>query len=680
MVTTLAGAAYVPPHVKRGFRADIQGLRALAVLMVVAYHSAPAIIPGGYIGVDVFFVISGFLITSHLLERLQADGKISLARFYARRAVRILPAAFTVLVLTVIAAFIWVPPVQHKDVLIWAGATAVYIPNVFAWLVRTDYLAETAPSVFQQFWSLGIEEQFYLLWPVLLFLGWRWLARSNRALLILVCIFVVASFTACLVVMESSQPQAFFSLSTRGWELGVGGVVAFLLKAGPARPSQLRSGLFAWTGLVVLALAALTYDIQTPYPGAPAAVPVIATALLLLDATGAQGPARLLSIRPLQFIGLISYSVYLVHWPLLVIPQAAVGHAHPLPLWTSLSLAVLAIPVAYLLYRFVENPIRRAGLLARMQPKRILLAAAGTSVLIVITTSIAVPLVQARPLDAGRTSPTAVLTPFPTGTAYVPSNLTPTLREGADDLPRVMDNDCDSLSVDVDISNCRVTKNGKAPVVALFGDSHAAQWYPALRRLAGEGLIQLEPNVKSDCPSVDFPAQREPTFEVQCREWRADVIERLRTEQPDIILLANYAGNYLDSTDATSVDGWAKGLDKTLDVLSEHSLVGVIADVPDLGESPAICLSTHLHDAGFCAVPRLKALDATVAGAEKKSAASADASYLDLTDYLCGPSACPPIIGNMLTHRDGNHLTATFAAALAQPFMQELQPLVKSTR
>jgi peptidoglycan/LPS O-acetylase OafA/YrhL len=676
MAITLPAASTSSPSVRHSFRADIQGLRAISVLMVLVYHSAPTIIPGGYMGVDVFFVISGFLITSHLTEKLRADGKISLVDFYARRAVRILPAAFAVLVLTVTAAFIWIPPVQHADALVWAAATAAYVPNILAWGVHTDYLAETAPSAFQQYWSLGIEEQFYLLWPVFLLLGWRMCGRSEKTLLMLVCISIVASFTACLVTMDSSQAQAFFSLPTRAWELGVGGAAAFILKARSAWPSKLRSGIMAWIGLMLLALAALTYDTRTPYPGVHTAIPVMATALLLLGGPEPKSPAPLLSIRPLQFIGLMSYSLYLVHWPLLVIPQAAVGYAYPLPLWTTLSLAALAIPMAYLIYRFVENPVRQACLLGRMQSMRILLVAVGTSAMIVVTMSIALPLVQTIRLDAGRAAPSEPLDALPVGTAYVPSNLTPTLREGAEDLPLVMENGCDSLCVDVDISNCRVAKNEKAPVVALFGDSHAAQWHPALAKLAEEGLIRLESNVKGDCPSVDFSAQHEPTFEARCHKWRTDVTKRFKTEQPDIILVANYAGNYLDSEDATSVDNWAQGLARTIDALPEGSQVGVIADVPNMGESPAICLSTHLHDAGSCALPRLKALDAAVASAEKETANFGNATYLSLTNYLCGPNACHPIIGNMLTHRDGDHLTATFSRALAQSFMRELEPLL----
>lgn len=221
------GGAAAPP--RPGFRPDIQGLRAIAVLLVVLFHSGVEVLSGGYVGVDVFFVISGFLITTHLLQSLEREGRIRFGRFYAKRARRILPAALLVAGLTVVAAWLWMSPLLLRKVVVGAIATALYVPNYFFAAEDTNYLAETTPSVFQHYWSLGIEEQFYLLWPALLAVGFWLCRRSERRVMVLVAGLTAVSFLACVVMMSVAQPWAFFSLPTRAWELGVGGLVAFLV-------------------------------------------------------------------------------------------------------------------------------------------------------------------------------------------------------------------------------------------------------------------------------------------------------------------------------------------------------------------------------------------------------------------------------------------------------------------
>ena len=233
------------------FRTDIQGLRAIAVLAVVLYHAGIPFLSGGYVGVDVFFVISGYLITTHLLEGLERDGQIRFASFYAKRARRILPAAFIVLILTVVSALIWMPPLLMQELWRGAVATALYVPNVLFAIEGTNDLAEEAPSMFQQYWSLGIEEQFYLVWRLLLDLKWRW-ARSKRTLLMMLLALVTISFVACIALSFWMQPWTFFLLPTRAWELGVGGIVAFLVLRRPSLiPVRLASGA-GWVGILLM--------------------------------------------------------------------------------------------------------------------------------------------------------------------------------------------------------------------------------------------------------------------------------------------------------------------------------------------------------------------------------------------------------------------------------------------
>src|SRR5690625_3280952 len=241
---TAVGEAQQAPRAgkKSSFRPDVQGLRAIAVRLVVLYHAGLQTLSGGFVGVDVFFVISGFLITTHLLESLQTHGRIPFASFYAKRARRILPASLLVAGLTVVAAWLWMPPLLMTQVFEGAVATALYVPNILFAVEGTEYLAETSPSVFQHYWSLGIEEQFYLFWPAILAAGF-WLARrSERRLLYGVAALTLVSFIACVVWMDISQSWTFFSLPTRAWELGVGGLLAFLMRMGGQW--LLRSGVW----------------------------------------------------------------------------------------------------------------------------------------------------------------------------------------------------------------------------------------------------------------------------------------------------------------------------------------------------------------------------------------------------------------------------------------------------
>lgn len=247
------------------FRPDIQGLRAVAVSAVVLYHAGLPLLPGGYVGVDVFFVISGFLITSHLLSGLARRGRVSFAEFYARRARRILPASFVVLILSTIAALVWFPPVLMSQV--WAGAvaTALYVPNLLFAVQGTDYLADTAPSLFQHYWSLGVEEQFYLIWPALLALGWK-AFRSKTMLKAVLALLGVASFGLGVWLTFISQPWAFFSLPTRAWELGLGAAIAFQLQHRSRLMPATVAPIVGWLGILAIVAASVLLSANTLFP------------------------------------------------------------------------------------------------------------------------------------------------------------------------------------------------------------------------------------------------------------------------------------------------------------------------------------------------------------------------------------------------------------------------------
>ena len=666
---------------KPGFRPDIQGLRAIAVMLVVLFHSGVQTLSGGYVGVDVFFVISGFLITTHLLEMLARDGRISFGRFYAKRARRILPAALLVAALTTVAAWIWMSPLLMRSVAEGAIATALYGPNYYFALEDTDYLAETTPSVFQHYWSLGIEEQFYLFWPALLALGFWLLRRSERRVMVLVAVLAALSFCAGVVMMGISSPWAFFSLPTRAWELGVGGLVAFLLRSEARWLRRRATGLLAWAGLAGLALIAVTFDAGTVFPGWLAALPVLATAAMIIGgaAPGNLHATALLSLRPMQFLGAISYSLYLVHWPLQVIPHAATFAAPPLPLEVRLALGAVAVPLAWLLYRFVERPVIGWGVLRERKQWLTGVAAVGAS-LAVVATSGGVALAGAhKPLTSDRSAPPAVRHLDPDGTGFVPDNLAPQLDVVADDNPAVYGTGCHNSTSDADPGGCRIGDDPEAPLVFLVGDSHAASWFPALEKLAEEGKIRLDSNSKNSCLPLETEQQYLGQPYDSCAQWRDGVLQRIDQEQPDLVLLAMYdqPERLPDRAGTSQSAQWHDGLAATLEQINGPQ-VAVLKDVPVQTRNPDECLSKHLEDAQACAVDREDAFQDDLVEAEDAAIeeAAGEVRRVDLTRYFCNPENCPTVIGNTVVFRDNHHLTTTFSRQMDQPMWEQLAPLV----
>lgn len=648
------------------FRADIQGLRAVAVLAVLLYHAHLPLLPGGYIGVDVFFVISGFLITGHLLAQHERTGRIALGMFYARRARRILPASLVVLALSVLAALLWFPPVLFRDLWESAIATALYVPNLYFAREGTDYLAESAPSLLQHYWSLGIEEQFYLLWPLVLILLLR-VTRGRRAVALGTLALVVGSLTLCLVLTSSNQPWAFFSLPTRAWELGLGGLVALVGSRGVPR-GRLGS-LLGWCGLAAILASAVVFDDDTLFPGAAALVPTLGTALVIWagHCPSRIGPTALLGLAPMQWLGLISYSLYLVHWPLQVLPQAWVGWENPLPLSATLALTLAAVPVAWLLYRGVEDPVRRSRALIAARPRRVLLAAGAGSLSVIVLATGAYALTRLDPLSVPEAAAAHDWHQEPVATQVVPSNMTPSIREVARSRPLIYDDGCHLDQDAAQAQDCTYGE-GEQGRIALFGDSHAAQWFPALHEAALAEGYAVEVYTKSACPSVRVEVERDNAPFWQCTQWREEAVERLRADPPDLTVVTNFARAPL-AGEGTVADRWGGGLEDLLADLPGR--VVVLADTPYMAATPAICLSLHTQDTDPCLRPREEALDPHVRDAEEEAAQAAGARYVDLTPALC-TQVCPPVLGNTLVYRDADHLTVPASEGLAPVLWEEL--------
>jgi peptidoglycan/LPS O-acetylase OafA/YrhL len=363
-VETTPRAAQAGPHRKDGFRADVQALRALAVSLVVAVHLWPAQVTGGYIGVDVFFVISGFVISSQLIREIDGTGRIQLVQFYARRARRLLPTAFMVLIFVVAGTYAWVPRSLWTDYAQEVMASATYWEN---WLLAAKYYSHEPSqySAVQHFWSLSVEEQFYLCWPLLLLLllfaiskrggRYRGVAFAGTA------IVGLASLGYSIYFTQVAKSPAFFVLPVRIWEFAIGALIA--LGGQRFAMPRIAANVASLAGVTMIIFATATFGLQTDFPGAIALIPTAGTGLVIAAGTDPrrQWHTVVSSSAPVQTLGDISYSLDLWHWPLIVLatfalPAAAPGGALSLPL--ALGLLAVSLVVAYLSKRLLEDPLR----------------------------------------------------------------------------------------------------------------------------------------------------------------------------------------------------------------------------------------------------------------------------------------------------------------------------------
>jgi len=644
-------------------RLDIQGMRAVAVVLVVLFHAEIPGFGGGYVGVDVFFVISGFLISTHLLEALRTNGRIGFGSFYARRARRLLPAAFVVIIATVVAARLLVSPIQFGYVVKDAMAAAFYIPNLWFAYNATDYLAEKTPSLFLHYWSLGVEEQFYLLWPVLLAILFRFF-KARWTLAIAMSAIIAASFAICQYSTTYAQPDAFFLLPARVWEFGLGALVALALLDGRKLFSPRIAAVLGWVGLVAIIGAGMVFTTKTVYPGSAVAIPVLGAALLIAAGTAPGGPSAMLSVRPATWIGDISYSLYLVHWPVLMLPVAAGAYMEHLPMWARGALALACVPLAWLLYTYVEIPGQRLRWLTTARPRRTLAVAVGAMATVVVTAVAAGLVVQSR-LDNGRSAEPIVLSASPAGTGYVPTNLVPSLAEADNDHPVLYDNGCHRNLSQTELADCATGSNPAAPKVVLFGDSHAAQWYPALHPLAERGEVRLEAQTKSGCPAAP-PSNIAST---SCLTWVENVADKLAADPPALVILGNFGKLYFPDEENRG-QLWREALTAAIERLPTRSHLVLLADTPSTGTTPSICLARFVDDADYCALDRTEALDAELRAVERSVAEQYDnVSYVDFTELFCNATMCPSVIGDTLVYRDGSHITTEMSRVLSGAFI-----------
>ena len=616
---------------------------------------------------DVFFVLSGYLITGLLVAEIEKTSRLSLLQFYARRARRLLPASALVLLVTLAAGSIILAPQELTFAGRAARATALYMSNVFFAVNAADYFApNVATNPMLHTWSLAVEEQFYLFWPVLIMAALQF-RKSRRELVVMLAALTVVSLAASVWLTAHRATFAFYNLPARAWEFGIGGL-AVLLPAGALKLSAKAWIGLGWLGLLTILASGYFISAAAAFPGWVAIFPVVATAVCLVAAAEqpALGPVRVLQSSPLQFLGTMSYSWYLWHWPLLVFAAALLPN---IPLSGKVAVSALSLVVAAITHYAIENPVRFHPALTRRPALSLGLAAALT------VCSLGSAVVSMR--FAGRLADAPGMKAI---TAAV------------DDIANMPRERCVSLGDSSAVKTCAFGNSGSATEVVLFGDSHAIQWFNPLNRLASSHGWRLSTFVKSGCPATDIVAKGpSPGFAAGCAAWRAEAIRQIVALRPSLVFIGN-ANGYLARRDASgardgvSLGAWQDGTRRTLSALVAAGLrVVAIRDVPLPGFDIPTCLARSLrhswYPGGACEIDRAAALDPAVFEAEKASASGLpNVHFVDLTDRLCRGNSCAAVQDGEVIYRDDNHLTGTFAESLMPVLERALLPLLAPAR
>ncbi|MGU3410302.1 acyltransferase family protein [Microbacterium sp. M1A1_1b] len=638
-------------------RRDVQGLRAVAVLGVLAFHAGVPGVTGGFVGVDVFFVISGFLITGNLLRDRATHGRVRLGHFFRNRVARLAPAATATVAATVLVAFLVAPPLDRIGIRVQAIAALVGAENLQLARTGTDYLADHVAGPFQQFWSLGVEEQFYLGWALAL-AGILAVPALRRRLLVLTAALCTVSVVAMVAQTSASGPWAFFAPHSRAWELGGGAVAAVVLARARRRAAVPAHVLWRWSGLLGIGLVAVSFvvfDGSTPFPGPLTLVPVVGALLLVVPGPADDPVRQLLSTRPMRWIGDRSYSLYLWHWPALVLAATAVGR--PLtPLETAAALAA-AVVLAWAGHAVFE--VRVSAWARRTRTRPVVLVAVVAAVAVAVVPATALPVLHTT--TVAPTASAARVLGGPWAPPAVPRNLTPSLASATDDVPSLYASGCHA---DFDAVTTRACRTGAgARTMVLFGDSHAAQWASPLTTVADRQHAALVTMTKSSCPSVDLTVSSVELGRTyrECDLWRRDALRRITAMRPDVV-------------------GWGHALEHTIhDLRASGAAVVLVGDTPFWDETPDRCLSAALHDVGRCAAPRDTLVDTARTTAQAEVAARTGVTWIDPLPWICR-DVCAPVLWNVLVYRDANHLTDTTARALEPRLADALAPVLGPAR
>ena len=653
------------PFHRLKYRPDIEGLRALAILLVVCAHVGLKILSGGFVGVDVFFVLSGYLITALLMQELRSTGKLQLASFYVRRLRRLLPGLFLMLACIGILAWQLLPTFDQFRQAMSAANASAWIGNIYFALLRVGYFSpDAASNLFLHTWSLGVEEQFYLFWPMLMlaaYAGWSRKALDFNPARVFITLSIVGalSLVLCLVWSQTSPKLAFYMMPARGWQFALGALVYMACGVSgnsdesPGFKSMLRVPAWAgWLGLALILSSAIFLNGQVTYPGAWALIPSIGAAAIIAAGIHStdSGLTRALSTRPMRWLGHVSYSWYLWHWPIILLGSYALGYGS-LP--DRILLALLSLVIASAAHAYVERPIRHASW--PLKRPRISVAVSAVFIVGVFLLN------QAWAHDAMDNQQ---------------DTAQQRLISAKYDTPLLYLEGCDSWYHNAHVKPCIFGDKDGTHTAVVIGDSIGLQWFPALQRIFKEKHWRLIVLTKSSCPMVDEPFfyARIKRVYINCAMWRRNVFAKIHSYKPDIVILGS------TFTYPFSRKEWINGTRKLIAKVSgEAREVYVLRSTPALPFNGPDCLSPHgmlyrwLARYPNCRAPAHdRTFDDVYAWRKKAIASFENVSSIDMTSFVCPNGTCRAEVDGHIVFRDDQHMTASFARSLASPLSEKI--------
>jgi peptidoglycan/LPS O-acetylase OafA/YrhL len=609
---------------------QIQGLRALAALLVTLFHAKW--VNGGFIGVDIFYVISGFLITGLLLREIERTGTINFKEFYARRFKRLLPTSFFVLLVTAVASWLLIPATMRSSLGRDIIAASLYVSNyLFAWWQADYQNLDATPSPVIHYWSLAVEEQFYLIWPLLILFFFIAATKFKKKILLtlLVATVTALSFVFSIYQTETSPIWAFYSLPTRAWELGLGALLVLL-------PPIKTKKLVGLLGFIFIIVSAFIFGETTAFPGVNAVLPVLGTVMLI--STINSWPPFLNDVansRMFQWLGEISYPLYLWHWPLLVLPSTY--FARPLAIYERILAIIATIILADLTHRFIEEPFRKHKTEPTLVFKR-----SGVITLVSVLIGTAIIFSSSDKIDVSGINGAVSL-------AQIKAR------------PLVYDDGCHANYAQTKSDKCEYADTKSDKTMVLYGDSHAAQWFPALVEIASRSGYRLISLTKSACPSVDTVRLDQGGFKMsRCKQWRINTIKRIQEINPDVLIMSSFQYFAQPPRFTDREQWWNDGQRKLLTEvknISPHLIY--ITDTPHpLRDIPA-CLANY--SISKCNTTQ-RSEDLSISGF----------SVINPNSWLCS-RVCPAVKDGVVAYRDASHISVDIAIALIPRLTQALR-------
>jgi peptidoglycan/LPS O-acetylase OafA/YrhL len=675
------------------WRADIQGLRAIAVVLVLVWHAGVSILPGGFIGVDVFFVVSGFLMTQILHREVIQTGKVRISNFYARRFRRLIPASALVLAVTAMCTYLFLPATRWFSTGIDTVSAGLYVVNWTLAAQSVDYLAQDyAPSPIQHFWSLSVEEQYYLVWPLLVgivalvVLRFRLRIGLDRVLLLLLAGIFVVSLVWSIRMSSTNPGPAYFVTTTRIWELALGGIVAITSPFWTRLRPSLATAL-GWFGLLTIVVTAVLLQTSVPFPGAVALLPTLGTAVVLGVGYNQlrHGPVMVLRGQIMQWIGGLSYSLYLWHWPFLVIGGYLVtgGGLRNLSPLMGLMLVCISFLPAWVATRWIEAPFHKNAYFTKSIRHSFGVGLGGIAIAVVAGLGLmaaghfaedSVAESKYTSQSGGTDFGAQVLPDNPQDGAPASISISPSPTAARNDNPPVYANGCHQPASSVKPVACELGVPDGKLTVALVGDSHAAHWVDAMDYVAKQRGWRLLSYTKSSCPLLDATVINRGVPAAKCAEWNSRVMEDLEKLHPAAVFVSNidYAIAGASDSKAAMVEGMARQW-KQLD--SMGSDVFVLRDTPSSRFDPPDCLAGHEDAPEKCSTDRDDAFGERGRTQIEAVKLVPSAKLIDATPWICPSDPCEPVIGDVLVYRDRTHMTATYSRSLGPRLLTLIPPL-----